>query len=45
MYNWQHKNWPNFTYSIDKLQEISVLFAQEYGLTIGLVLGLNEELR
>lgn len=45
MYNWQHKNWPNFTYSINKLQEISVLFAQEYGLVNGLVLGLNDELK
>lgn len=45
MYNWQHKNWPNFTYSVDKIQEIAVLFAQEYGLVNGLVIGLNDELK
>lgn len=45
MYNWQRKNWPNFTYSVDKVQEIAVLFAQEYGLVNGLVLGLNDELK
>ncbi|HYK76006.1 MAG TPA: Fic family protein [Daejeonella sp.] len=45
MYNWQHKEWPKFTYSIEKLQEIAVLFAQEFGLVNGLVLGLNEELK
>ena len=44
-YIWQHKNWPKFTYSVDKLQEISISFAQEIGLVNGLVLGLNEELK
>ena len=42
-YIWQHKNWPKFTYSVDELQEISISFAQEFGLVNGLVLGLNEE--
>lgn len=45
MYNWQFKNWPNFTYSIEKLQEISVAFAQEYGAINGLMTGLDEELK
>jgi len=45
MYNWQHKEWPNFIFSIDKLQELAILFAQEVGLTNGLFLGLNEELK
>lgn len=44
-YIWQHKSWPKFTYSVDKLQEISISFAQEIGLVNGLVLGLNEELK
>lgn len=45
MYNWQYKEWPNFSYSVEKLQEIAVLFAQELGLVNGLVMGLNEELK
>lgn len=45
MYNWQHKEWPKFSYKVDKLQEIAILFAQEFGLVNGLVLGLNEELK
>jgi Fic family protein len=44
-YIWQQKNWPKFTYSVDRLQEISISFAQELGLVNGLVLGLNEELK
>lgn len=44
-YIWQHKNWPKFTYSVDKLQEISISFAQEVGLVNGLILGLNEDLK
>jgi len=45
MYNWQHKEWPEFTYKIDRLHDIAILFAQEFGLVNGLVLGLNEELK
>lgn len=42
-YIWQQTNRPKFTYSVDKLHEISISFAQELGLVNGLVLGLNEE--
>jgi Fic family protein len=45
MYNWQLKEWPDFTYNVDKLQETAMLFAQEFGLVNGLVLGLTEELK
>ena len=45
MYSWQHKDWPKFTYSVDKLQEISISFAQEIGVVNGLVMGINEELK
>ena len=45
MYNWQHKQWPKLTYDIDKLREIAILFAQEFGLVNGLFLGLNKELK
>lgn len=44
-YIWQFKSWPKFSYSVDKLQEISVSFAQEMGLVSGLILGLSEELK
>lgn len=45
MYNWQLKEWPNFTYSVNKLQEIAVVFAQEMGLINGLAMGLTDELK
>jgi len=45
MYIWQHKEWPEFTYKVDKLNETAILFAQEFGLVNGLFFGLNEELK
>ncbi|HTN19695.1 MAG TPA: DUF4172 domain-containing protein [Pelobium sp.] len=45
MYNWQFKNWPNFNYSTEKLQGISVAFAQEFGAANGLMTGLDEDLK
>jgi Fic family protein len=44
-YNWQLKEWPNFRYSVEKLQQISIAFAQEFGIINGLVLGLTEKLK
>lgn len=45
MYNWQYKDWPNFTYSTTHLASIGVAFAKELGLIGGLITGLNDELR
>lgn len=45
IYKWQQKEWTKFTYTVDKLHQIAVLFAQKYGLDNGLILGLNEELK
>lgn len=45
MYHWQLKDWPNFTYDAEKLQQISIAFAQEFGVANGLTLGLSEELK
>lgn len=45
MYNWEHQNWPNFTYSVDRVYEISVIFAEEMGLLSGLIMGLNGKLK
>ena len=41
-YIWQHKNWPNFTYSVENLYVIATSLAQEIGLVNGLILGLDE---
>ncbi|MET4081437.1 Fic family protein [Pedobacter sp. UYP30] len=40
-YNWQLKDWPNFTFSIVKIQEISVAFSHEFGLINGISMGLS----
>jgi len=45
MYNWQYKDWPNFTYSTADLSAISVVFAKELGLIGGLITGLNDDLK
>ncbi|WP_239016383.1 DUF4172 domain-containing protein [Sphingobacterium corticibacter] len=45
MYSWQFKNWPNFTYSLDEIHTIAISFAEELGLTNGLVTGLSEDLK
>lgn len=45
MYNCEYENWPNFRYSVERLHEISVVFAEEIGLLTGLVAGLNGELK
>lgn len=44
-YNWQLTGWPNFKYSLGKLQQISIAFAQEFGAINGLVMGLTEEVK
>lgn len=45
MYNWQYKDWPNFTYSTANLSSNGVAFARELGLIGGLITGLNDELK
>ena len=45
MYNWQRKEWPEFTYNVDELHEIAIVFAQELGLVNGLFQGLNQALK
>lgn len=45
MYNWQYKDWPNFTYSTANLSSTGVAFARELGLIGGLITGLNDELK
>lgn len=45
MYNWQYKNWPNFSYSTTELQTISIAFAQEIGIANGLYMALDDDLQ
>jgi len=45
MYNWQFKDWPNFSFTLDNLQSISISFAEELGLVNGLVTALNDDLK
>tara|TARA_R110001592_G_scaffold22729_17_gene90116 strand:- start:7149 stop:8258 length:1110 start_codon:yes stop_codon:yes gene_type:complete len=42
-YNWQHKNWPNFTYDASKIDELVLEFALETGEVKGLIDGLTKE--
>ncbi|MNK36660.1 Adenosine monophosphate-protein transferase SoFic [compost metagenome] len=45
MYNWQYKKWPDFTYSTEELQPISIAFAKALGGINGLMTGLTEDLK
>jgi Fic family protein len=42
-YNWQHKNWPNFTYDTSIIDELVLEFALETGEVKGLIDGLTKE--
>lgn len=42
-YNWQHKNWPIFTYDTLKINAIALEFAMETGVVKGMIDGLTEE--
>ncbi|NGM61241.1 Fic family protein [Sphingobacterium sp. SGG-5] len=45
MYNWQHKNWPYFSYKLDDIHSIAISFAEELGIMNGLVTALNDDLK
>jgi Fic family protein len=42
-YNWQHKNWPKFTYDASKIDDIVMEFALETGEVKGMIEGLTKE--
>src|SRR5699024_8229607 len=42
-YNWQHKDWPKFTYESSKIDTIVLEFAMETGVVKGIIEGLSEE--
>lgn len=45
MYNWQFKDWPNFSFTLNNLQSISISYAEELGLVYGLITALNDDLK
>ncbi|CAN5462569.1 Fic family protein [soil metagenome] len=42
-YNWQQPNWPNFTYSLDALEERLLIFTEKAGLLSGIVKSLPDD--
>jgi Fic family protein len=42
MYNWQQKNWPNFTYNSSEIEEKLYLFSEKTGLISGVLKSLPE---
>src|SRR5690606_36685907 len=45
MYNWQYKDWPNFRFTLEAIQTISIPSTEELGLVSGLITGLNDDLK
>lgn len=41
-YNWQHEDWPNFSYDLESLKPSMVLFSETMGRTSGLLEGLSD---
>lgn len=42
-YNWQQKDWPHFTYSIDNVEDDLFLFAEKVGKVTGILNALPED--
>ena len=42
-FNWQHKDWPNFSYDLSSLEQSLFLFSERMGRTSGLLEGLSED--
>lgn len=36
MWNWQHKNWPNFNYKVGLLEKVEQLFLNEQSIRVGI---------
>lgn len=43
IYNWQQEDWPDFSYTLDKIQDVLFAFMEETGRVSGMVHALNEE--
>lgn len=44
-YNWQHMDWPTFTYDASEIDAIVMEFAMETGEVKGMIDGLDEEVQ
>ena len=44
-YNWQQKDWPDFTYSLDEIEGAFFLFSERIGHIAGILKALPEETR
>lgn len=45
MYNWQHRNWPSFTYEASRFEAMAAQFREINGQSTGVLLGLSEQER
>ncbi len=45
MYNWQHRNWPNFAYYVHRFDTMASQFREIGGQSTGVLLGLSEQER
>lgn len=43
MYNWEHKNWPHFSYKEEKLVDIALQLANVFGEVSGLMQAISKE--
>ena len=42
-FNWQHKDWPNFSCDLSSLEQSLLLFSERMGRSSGLFVGLSED--
>lgn len=45
MYNWQHRNWPNFEYDAHRYETMASQFREMSGQSTGVLLGLSQQER
>ncbi|WP_442847298.1 DUF4172 domain-containing protein [Leeuwenhoekiella sp. H156] len=45
MYNWQHKDWPNFKYTTSEIEEKLFEFSQRAGRVNGILEGLSDTMQ
>ncbi len=45
MYNWQHRNWPDFKYDASRFEAMASQFREISGQSTGVLLGLSERVR
>jgi len=45
IYNWQQKDWPNFTYNLQEVEDLLFVFAEETGHVTGLLKIMPEDMQ